>query len=773
VYEDSVYQNGADEKPILTSAAAFDIRPRVEEYIAAGLDPLPLETRSKAIKVPGWQTKTFTLGDFRADNNIGLRWGRDNSADVDCDCPEAVALAGRFLPETGFIFGRPSARASHFVYRLTEPARTVQLKSPVNGKSIIELRANGQTMAPGSIHPSGEPVEFESGATRMIQTVDTEEIIQAVNRIGAAALLARHWPSHGRHNAMLALAGILSRAGWKETDARSFCEGVYHAVPTHDRAAVGRVRGEVASSFKRLADGGATTGIPTLRDVIDAKVISAALKWLSIDGAATSAGGAGPGEARIGNSNGADEALDGLNYLWNDVGNADRLVDAHGADLMYCEQRASFYIWTGRRWEIDKGLLVAKMAELVLRGAYGTAGELGADDRKAFLSFLQKSLKRVGIFDMLACSKWKLRAVGAADFDKGAYLLNFRNGTLELQTGTLREHRREDFISKVIPYDYDAAATCPTFHRFLNRIMGYVDDGDRAANLKAANLTAYLRRLLGSGLTGKAEKIIAMFYGATGNNGKSTLLGIIRDALGGGEYAGTLQIESLMESPGSYGVSNTINSDLAGLQGCRFVTSSEPKKGARFDVGRLKHIVGLETIKARFLKENPFTFEPSHKLFIDCNERPVITDPRDAIWNRIKMVPFTVEIPTSEIDTALPEKLRAELPGIMSWLAIGAEEFIQHGLPEVAEVEYATKDYQKASDRLTGFFAEECVLGPKKYVSRTDLWTAYCSWEADNGTKYPMLKPAFEERIERSGCRKMQRNIPQAVRSWEGIELTT
>jgi len=765
VYEFIITQNGAGEKPILQSAAEFDIRLRVEEYISLGLDPVPLEPRSKAIKVPGWPDKTFTMDDFLPGSNVGLRWGRGNAVDVDCDCFEAVALAGRFLPETGFVFGRPSARASHFVYRLTEPARTVQLHCPVTKKSIIELRANGQTMAPGSTHPSGELVDFESGATRMIQNVDTAELLQAVNRIGAAALLARHWPSHGRHNAMLALAGILARAGWKQADARSFCEGLYQAVPTHDRAAVGRVRGEVESSFKRLAEGGALTGIPTLRDVLDPKVITAALKWLSIDGAATSAGEGVPGPDAGGAEHGEDE------FGLHDVGNANRLVLAYGEDIVYCEERASFYVWTGVRWKLDRHILVDRMAEKVMFKMGKDAWDIAdGSKRDKVLSWVRSTLKKSGIESMVSVSHRKLRLVGADHFDKGAYLLNFQNGTLELETGTLREHRRDDLISKCIPYDYDATATCPTFHRFLNRIMGYIDGGDRETNLSAANLTAHLRILLGSGLTGKAEKIIGMFHGATGNNGKSTLLGVIRAALGADEYAGTLQIESLMESPGAYGLSNTINSDLSGLQGCRFVTASEPKKGARFDVARLKHIVGLATIKARRLRENPFTFEPSHKLFIDCNDRPIISDPKDAVWNRIKMIPFNVTIPESEIDAALPEKLRAELPGIMSWLVIGAEEFIQHGLPANPEAEAAKQGYQEASDRLTGFYAEECMLGPKLWVSRTDLWMAYVRWEADNGTKYPMLKPAFEERIERSGCRKTKK-VDGSIRAWEGIGL--
>jgi len=413
------------------------------------------------------------------------------------------------------------------------------------------------------------------------------------------------------------------------------------------------------------------------------------------------------------------------------------------------------------------------MAEKIILQAYAEATYISDGRQRAgLLKHLKDSLKRSAIGSMVAISKWKLQAVEPGGFDTDPYALNFRNGTLDLRNGELRPHRRDDLISKMIPYDYDGTAQCPIFQRFLDRIMGHVDGGDMAGNLAAARLKHYLRCLLGSALTGKAEKIIGMFYGRTGNNGKTTLLGIAKDALGGDEYSGQLQIETLMETPGGFGISNSVNADLAGLQGRRFVTASEPKKGARFDVGRLKHIVGLEKIKARYLKENPFSFEPSHKLFIDANDRPIIHDPNDAIWNRIKMVPFTVEIPKAEIDTQLPEKMRGELPGIMAWLAGGAAEFIATGLPDVPAVAAATEEYRADSDRLTEFYDEQCRFGPALWVAKTKLWDAYLKWETQNGNKHPMSKKTFTERIERMGCKECSRENG-TTRAWAGIGLTT
>jgi putative DNA primase/helicase len=148
-----------------------------------------------------------------------------------------------------------------------------------------------------------------------------------------------------------------------------------------------------------------------------------------------------------------------------------------------------------------------------------------------------------------------------------------------------------------------------------------------------------------------------------GKNGKTTLLEVIRDALGDREYAGQVQVDSLMIRPKEALSSNAVNTDLADLEGCRFVSSSEVEQGQRLSLSRVKYLTGVGQIKARRLRENMITFQPTYKLFLDCNHRPVITDPNDAIWNRMKCIPFKVQIPEKEIDKDLLAKLRPQLPG--------------------------------------------------------------------------------------------------------------
>jgi len=453
----------------------------------------------------------------------------------------------------------------------------------------------------------------------------------------------------------------------------------------------------------------------------------------------------------------------------HDTGNADRLVAVHGSRLLYCEDRASFGVWAGDRWILDRGLLVSRLAEKVIRSAFGETGRItDSDKRKAFFRHLNLSLSRSGISNMVEVAKRKVRFVRPADFDANAYLLNFENGTLNLHSGLLLEHQPKHLITRCIPYAFDAAAECPLFNRFLYRIMGHTGGASDEADARALRMVAYLRRLFGCALTGKPEKIVAIFHGG-GNNGKTTLLETIRAALGGDEYSGQLQIESLMVSQSQSLGSNAINADLAGLQGKRFVTASEPEKGMRFSSARLKHLTGLSVVKARFLRENPFTFPPSHKLFIDANDRPIVSDAKDALWNRLKLIPFTVEIPRSEIDTHLGDKLQRELPGIMAWMAAGAAEYIREGLVDIPEVLLATEDYRMASDTFGEFIRERCAVNPAKWVSVAALWEAYTEW-AEGGGGVALPKREFDLGLHRIGCKKAKRDHGK-VWAWDGIEL--
>jgi putative DNA primase/helicase len=339
----------------------------------------------------------------------------------------------------------------------------------------------------------------------------------------------------------------------------------------------------------------------------------------------------------------------------------------------------------------------------------------------------------------------------------------------------------------MIPFRYDQRAECPHFMAFLFRIMGSHPDASDGDNTNADQMVSYLQKAFGCAATGKPEKLLFVLYGE-GNNGKTTLLEVIRDALGDKEYAGQVQVDSLMIRPKEALSNNAVNTDLADLQGCRFVSSSEVEQGQRLSLSRVKYLTGLGQIKARRLRENMITFRPTYKLFLDCNHKPVIADPNDAIWNRVKCIPFKTQIPKEEIDTGLPAKLRTELPGILRWIAEGAVLYNRDGLGDPPDVMAATEQYRQESDRLKEFFEDRCTVAAggdanswkkeKFWVPVGDLYANYSSWAEARGDKHPLAKGLFDERLQKLG-RIQDRVRPDGgrdakqIRVWLGIRFRT
>jgi putative DNA primase/helicase len=429
-----------------------------------------------------------------------------------------------------------------------------------------------------------------------------------------------------------------------------------------------------------------------------------------------------------------------------------------------------------------------KRAEKTMLEAFAEAKHItDGEKRKAYLRFVNKSLSRAALASMIHLTKKKVRQASASDFDQDPWTLNTENGTVDLRTGTLRPHRPEDLLSKMIPLRYDQHAECPQFMAFLFRIMGSHPDASEGDNINAEQMVSYLQKAFGCAATGKPEKLLFVLYGE-GNNGKTTLLEVIRDALGDKEYAGQVQVDSLMIRPKEAVSSNAVNTDLADLQGCRFVSSSEVEQGQRLSLSRVKYLTGLGQIKARRLRENMITFQPTYKLFLDCNHRPVITDPNDAIWNRVKCIPFKIQIPKDEIDKDLPTKLRTELPGILRWIVEGAVLYHREGLGDPPDVTAATEQYRQESDRLKEFFEDRCVLARTGdgaswkrdgcWLPVSDLYAAYASWAEATGNKYPLSKDSFDERLQKLG-RKRDRVRPDGgrdakqIRVWLGIRFRT
>ena len=333
---------------------------------------------------------------------------------------------------------------------------------------------------------------------------------------------------------------------------------------------------------------------------------------------------------------------------YTDTGNAERLVALHGRDLRFCTESKKWLVWDGRRWNAEHGRRVKVLAKRTIRKLYDQAADIeNKDVRQAAERHARNSESAKAINAMLACAEYEEgMPVSAGELDQNRYLLNCRNGTLDLADGCLRKHARENLITKLVHFDYRPGAKCPRFIQFLHRIM---DGGPHASDdslARSNRLVGYLQKCFGYALTADvSEKAVFCFFGS-GNNGKTTLLEIIRFVLA--EYSTQVLIDSLMVHHSRE--SNASLADLADLRGARFVTTSEAEEGQRLAVGKLKYLTqGMGTIKTCRKYENPIHFPATHKLFLDANHKPVIRGAEKAVCNRLKLVPFTVIIPTEEM----------------------------------------------------------------------------------------------------------------------------
>lgn len=419
-----------------------------------------------------------------------------------------------------------------------------------------------------------------------------------------------------------------------------------------------------------------------------------------------------------------------------DCGNGVRLIKWRGADMRFCHPWKKWLCWDGIRWREDSIAQAQAWAKQTVRGLFAWAksqidelAQLAADgddeakDKltavKEILNWALKSQAAQRIHAMLDMAKSEPGIPILPDvLDQHPMLFNCRNGTLDLATGILRPHRREDFLTKLSPILYDPQARCPVWEAMLAKIM-----------MRKADLIAYVQRLLGYCLTGLCTEQILPIWWGEGSNGKSTVINAFLDILGE-EFGGKANRDLLMAIKG-----DKHPTQLAWLHGRRFVAAIESDEGAKLDEGLIKELTGGDVINARRMREDPWTFKPTHKLSLITNHKPVVRGQDHAIWRRLRLIPFNVIIPDAEQDKALPDKLKAEYPGILAWCVRGCLAWQREGLRSPEEVLVATREYRASQDVLAAFIEEVCVTGHDYQVRASELFSVFQAWCKKTGEK--------------------------------------
>lgn len=436
-------------------------------------------------------------------------------------------------------------------------------------------------------------------------------------------------------------------------------------------------------------------------------------------------------------------------YSFDDTGNAQRYIDLFGKNIRYSHTNKSWIYFDGRKWCFDDNGAIRRMgdeANEIMRGDIKLYSE-SEESEKLFLKHVKNSRSSKSKAATIKESEHVV-PIKPSELDVHKDLLNVTNGTIDLRTGELELHNRDNFLTKICNVEYTDNTDHPLWDKFLLDIF----DGDM-------ELINFIQKAVGYSLTGSTKEDCCFFCFGTGRNGKSTFLDIISDMLG--DYAMNIQAETVMVKKNQGGPSG----DIARLKGARFVTSSEPNEGVRIDEGLLKQLTGGDKVTASKKYENEFEFMPEFKLWLATNHEPVIRGTDIGIWSRIRLIPFTVFMPEERRDLNLSSKLRKEMPGILKWAVDGYFMYKVDGLAQPKSVLEATSLYKNNMDVISSFL-DACVRSGVGTERAGELFQLYAKWSKVNN-EYEMKSTKFG--IEMG--KRFKKKIDMKGTYYEGLHI--
>jgi putative DNA primase/helicase len=441
-------------------------------------------------------------------------------------------------------------------------------------------------------------------------------------------------------------------------------------------------------------------------------------------------------------------------YHMTDLGNSQRFVEQFGSDIRYCHDWGHWFHWDGKRWAKDDTGGVIRLAKRTALGMYSEAmHEDDVNRRKALVghALSTEAYRRIKSMIELAQSEPKV-PVRPTELDLDPWLLNCENGTIDLRTGELRDHRREDHITKIVPIEYHADRTCPRWDQFLSEIMGNDED-----------LVGFLKRMIGYSLTGSTREQFFLILHGVGGNGKSTLIEILKIIIG--EYSTTSSMDAFIEQKHGGGVPN----DIARLRGARFVSAIETDAMKYLAEGKLKALTGQDMISARFLFHEFFEFIPQFKLWLACNHKPIVKGTDHAMWRRIRLLPFNMTFDPS-VEPDLKEKLESELEGIFAQAIAEAVLWVKEGVITPPGVVEATGEYRTEMDVIGGFLEARCDISPHESEKMAVIYGEYEYW-CNSEKEKPVSKRAFGLAMRERGFN--HRRGTGGVKFYCGLKLKT
>jgi putative DNA primase/helicase len=388
--------------------------------------------------------------------------------------------------------------------------------------------------------------------------------------------------------------------------------------------------------------------------------------------------------------------------------------------IRYVAKMGRWFRWTGKVWAEDEKRVAFSLSRQVIRAA-------ARECRKGAKSIA--SARTVAAVERLAQADPRL-ATTVDVWDSDRWLLNTPNGVVDLRTGKLRPHNSSDYMTKITMVG--PSGDCSRFKQFMKEIM----DGDE-------EMMSFVQRVLGYCLTGDTSEEAIFFLHGTGQNGKGVLTSTLEWIMA--DYCRSAGEEVFTETKNDRHLT-----EIARLKGARVVLVAEVEQGKRWAEAKLKRMTGGDTLTANFMRQDHFQFKPEFKPLISANHKPQLRSVDVATRRRMNLIPFSMTIPPEKRDNGLKAKLRAEGPGILSWMIDGCLEYQRIGLAPPKSVVEATNDYFKSEDGVANWIEEWCEVGPRLFEASSKL---FASWRlyAEQGRLLVGNSKTFKTELNRLG----------------------
>jgi len=444
----------------------------------------------------------------------------------------------------------------------------------------------------------------------------------------------------------------------------------------------------------------------------------------------------------------------------NELGDGTLYVEVNRGDFVYNASAEEWLQWDGHHWTRDllqKSLAACEKVVDVYLNEYSSLCNritdlAGNPDNEGLVKDLKKKqsniLKRVSrlrsVRGRTNCLKFANSiadpmAILGDEIDSCPWLLACENGVIDLETGEIQDGRPNDYLLKSSPVAWEGIdAPRKLWEKTLLDIFA----GDQ-------EVVDFVQRLFGASIVGKRTEDIMTVFSGRGRNGKSLIVDKVSQVLG--DLAGPIPAEMLLDQ-GKYKSASGPSPDIMALRGLRIAFASETDEHRKFSSARVKWLTGGDELTGRNPHDKyPTTFKPTHTLILLTNHRPHAPSDDFAFWRRMVLIPFTISFsndlePSDTVkpeDKTLPDKLDAELPGILAWLVEGCLKWQQQGLALPFAIKEANRMYQREEDLLADFLDECCSIEEEGREGATKLHSIFSAWWAKNISNKPPKQKTF------------------------------